>query len=54
MIKLIQVNFVGIVVASIAAMAVGYFWYSNMVFGKRWMKLQGLSENTMNKSQNNL
>ena len=47
---MIQVNYLGIVVASVAAMGVGYAWYSNLMFGKRWMKLEGLSENTMNKS----
>lgn len=40
-INLIQVNFFAVVVASIAAMLVGFIWYSQILFGKQWMKLSG-------------
>ena len=48
--ELIQVNLVSVVVASVAAMGVGFAWYSNALFGKKWMKLTGRSEANMDKS----
>ena len=36
--------------ASVAAMGVGYLWYSSFLFGKKWMKLEGLSKETMDNS----
>lgn len=38
---MIQVNLLAIVIASLAAMGVGFIWYSQAVFGKLWMKLEG-------------
>ena len=35
------VNYVAILVAAIANMVVGYLWYSQMLFGKAWMKMMG-------------
>ena len=35
------VNYVAIIVAAIANMVVGYLWYSQMLFGKAWMKMTG-------------
>lgn len=46
MIYLIQVNITGVVIASAAAMGVGYVWYSQGLFGKQWMKLQGITGKT--------
>lgn len=42
-INLIQVNLTGVVVASVAAMGVGFAWYSPKMFGREWMKLKGVS-----------
>lgn len=47
---MIQVNLTAVVAASAAAMAVGYLWYSSFLFGKLWMKLEGLSKETMKTS----
>ena len=35
------VNYVAIIVAALANMIVGYLWYSQMLFGKAWMKMMG-------------
>lgn len=47
---MIQVNLVGVVFASVAAMTIGYVWYSNLLFGKTWMKLERLSSDKIDKS----
>lgn len=47
---MIQVNLTGVVVASIAAMGVGFAWYSPKMFGREWMKLRGVSTGMMDKS----
>lgn len=44
---MIQVNYVAVTIASVAAMGVGFVWYSKALFGNQWMKLQGLSDDTM-------
>jgi len=41
MIPFDQVNLLAVLVASIATMAAGAFWYSPSGFGKTWMKLTG-------------
>jgi hypothetical protein len=38
-----QTNWLGIVLAAVASMVVGYIWYGPL-FGKAWMKLTGLKE----------
>ncbi|HLD97300.1 MAG TPA: DUF1761 domain-containing protein [Candidatus Nanoarchaeia archaeon] len=42
-----SVNFLAVVVASIASMAIGFVWYSPFAFGKTWMKLMGKSAKDM-------
>lgn len=44
---MIPVNLTAVFVASLASMAVGFAWYSKAVFGKRWIKLTGLSGDAM-------
>lgn len=44
------VNWLAIVVASVAAMAVGAVWYSSLLFGKKWMKLVGKSQADLKKA----
>ena len=41
------VNYLAVVVAAVAAMAVGFGWYSNALFGKMWRHQIGLSEEQM-------
>jgi len=39
-----QVNIVAVVIAAVASMAIGAFWYSYAGFGKTWLKLIGKTE----------
>lgn len=48
--NLIQVNWVSIIIASIVAMGIGFGWYSDKVFGNRWMKLEGLDKDKIDRS----
>ena len=43
----IEVNYLAILVAAVANMAVGFLWYSPVLFGKPWMKLMGLTAKHM-------
>ncbi len=44
-------NFVALLVAAIAAFLVGWLWYSNILFGKPWMKELGKKESNMDKDK---
>ncbi|MBI2334285.1 DUF1761 domain-containing protein [Candidatus Daviesbacteria bacterium] len=48
--NMIPVNLTAVVVSAVAAMGVGFLWYSETVFGKRWMRLEGLDKNKPDKS----
>ena len=39
-----NINYLGVLAAVISTFAVGMFWYSESVFGKTWMKLEGLKK----------
>lgn len=39
-----NVNYVSVLVATLATLVVGYVWYHPKVFAKDWMKLIGLKE----------
>lgn len=45
----VEVNWIGIILAVVAAMVVGFVWYSKAVFGGTWMKLAGLDTDKMKK-----
>jgi len=45
----VEVNWVAIVLAVVAAMVIGFIWYSKSVFGAVWMQLAGLDEAKMKK-----
>lgn len=47
----IPVNFLAVLVAGIASMAVGFLWYSPVLFAKPWMKLMGHTEKSMKEGQ---
>ena len=47
----ISINYVAVLVAAIASMAVGFLWYSQMVLGKPWMKQMGYTEADLKKEQ---
>lgn len=46
-----NVNFLAVLVATIAAFFLGFVWYS-FLFGKRWMKELGFSEEELKKGAN--
>lgn len=37
----IEVNYVAVLIAAAASMAVGFVWYSPVLFAKQWIKLTG-------------
>jgi len=39
-----QLNFIAIIVAALSSFILGGLWYSQLLFGKAWMKETGLSE----------
>lgn len=49
--NMIPVNLTAVLVSGVAAMGVGFLWYSEAVFGKRWMRLEGLDKNKLDKSE---
>lgn len=40
---MIQVNYLAVLLAGVAAMFVGFLWYGKMLFGASWMKLTGVT-----------
>lgn len=48
---MIGASLISVVVAAVAAMIVGYAWYSPMLFGNKWMKLVGKTEKDMKKAK---
>lgn len=42
-----EVNLLAVVVAGVLGMAIGAAWYSPMLFGKRWMKESGMTDEDM-------
>lgn len=47
----VEVNYVAVLVAAIAAMALGFVWYSPMVLGKPWMKAKGYTPEQLKEEQ---
>ncbi len=46
----VTINYVAVVIATVAAMAIGAVWYSPVLFAKEWMKLVGKSESDLKKN----
>ena len=42
-----MVNYIAIIVATIIGYAIGALWYSPLLFGTQWMKLQGFTKRDM-------
>lgn len=40
----VSVNYLAVLVVTLASMMLGTVWYAQRVFGKEWMRLSGLSE----------
>ena len=47
----IEVNYLAVVVAAVVSMALGFLWYSPVLFGKLWMKLSGFTAESLKKAQ---
>ncbi len=45
-----DVNWVAVVIAALTAFALGGIWYSNSLFGKRWLQEIGLTPETVDKA----
>ncbi|MES2971714.1 MAG: DUF1761 domain-containing protein [Patescibacteria group bacterium] len=45
----VQINYVAVLLATLASMFVGFVWYAKPVFGKMWMDLVGLDEKAQQK-----
>jgi hypothetical protein len=45
------VNYLTVIVCAVASMIIGSLWYSPLLFGNIWMKLQGFSKKDMNKAK---
>jgi hypothetical protein len=46
----VDVNYLAVLLAAVAFMVVGFLWYGPL-FGKRWAKLKGFTEESMKKGQ---
>jgi hypothetical protein len=44
-----MVNYISILLASVIGMVIGSLWYSKLLFGKKWMKLEKIGPKTMEK-----
>lgn len=42
-----ELNFLAIFVAALTTLVVGFFWYSNMLFGKAWQRESGLTDDKL-------
>jgi hypothetical protein len=47
----VEVNFLAVLLAAVVNMAIGFSWYSPVMFAKRWMKLMGYTSESMKKDQ---
>ncbi len=48
---MVEVNWLAIVVAAVANMVLGALWYAPSFFGKAWMKLTGLSVESLEQAK---
>ena len=39
-----EINWLAVVLAAVSSMVVGFVWYAKPVFGRRWMRLSGITE----------
>ena len=47
----IPVNYLAVLLAAIASMALGFFWYSKSLFGAKWAALKGYTDETLKAEQ---
>lgn len=46
-----DVNYLAVVAATVASMVLGFVWYSDALFGKKWRALNGVSDAEAKKMQ---
>lgn len=49
-----DVNFVAVLLAAVASMILGFLWYSQSMFGRKWMALMGYTEKDLKKEQQSM
>jgi len=47
----IEVNYLAVLLAAVASMAIGFAWYSKAVLGGPWMKLKGFTSESLKAAQ---
>ena len=47
----VHINYLAVVVAAVAAFAIGAIWYSPLLFAKQWVKAHGYTEERVNEMQ---
>lgn len=47
MVDFSEVNYLAVLIATVATMIIGFLWYSPLLFGNVWMKESGLKPETM-------
>lgn len=47
---MLEINFIGVLVATVIGMLLGALWYSPILFGNAWMKCIGKTPETLGKS----
>ncbi|MDQ8734928.1 DUF1761 domain-containing protein [Paenibacillus sp. LHD-38] len=47
MVNLAEINYWGVLIATVTTMVLGFLWYSPVLLGNAWMKHRGLSMNEM-------
>ncbi len=47
----VEVNYFAVLVAAVASMIVGSVWYSQVLFGKVWVRLSGKSQKDIDKAK---
>ena len=48
---MVYVNIVAVIVAAAVSLAIGALWYSPWLFGKKWMKLTGITQKELKKEK---
>jgi hypothetical protein len=48
---IVEVNYLSVVAAAVSSMALGFLWYSHILFGKMWIKEKGLTAESLKENQ---
>jgi hypothetical protein len=47
----VTINLTAVLVAAVSSMVVGFLWYSQLLFGKKWMELVGMTKGHMEEAK---